>query len=216
MLYWNTVDSLLKEILLKLMQQTELEDFRLVGGTAMSLYLGHRMSVDIDLFTDADYGSVNFDKIEEMLVREFDYIRGDFGGNAGLGKSYLIGNSDTEFIKVDIYYSTDPFFQNANENDGIRMASLEDIIAMKVDIIQRGGRKKDFWDLHEVLSSYSINKMIDLHQQRFEWTHDKELIRKNFINFEEAENDLVPICLKNKEWIFIKEDFEDAVNRTIS
>jgi predicted nucleotidyltransferase component of viral defense system len=216
MLYWNTVDSLLKEILLKLMQQTELEDFRLVGGTAMSLYLGHRMSVDIDLFTDADYGSVNFDKIEEMLVREFDYIRGDFGGNAGLGKSYLIGNSDTEVIKVDIYYSTDPFFQNANENDGIRMASLEDIIAMKVDIIQRGGRKKDFWDLHEVLSSYSINKMIDLHQQRFEWTHDKELIRKNFINFEEAENDLVPICLKNKEWIFIKEDFEDAVNRTIS
>jgi predicted nucleotidyltransferase component of viral defense system len=216
MLYWNTLDSLLKEILLKLMQQTELEDFRLVGGTAMSLYLGHRMSVDIDLFTDADYGSVNFDKIEEMLVREFDYIRGDFGGNAGLGKSYLIGNSDTEVIKVDIYYSTDPFFQNANENDGIRMASLEDIIAMKVDIIQRGGRKKDFWDLHEVLSSYSINKMIDLHQQRFEWTHDKELIRKNFINFEEAENDLVPICLKNKEWIFIKEDFEDAVNRTIS
>jgi predicted nucleotidyltransferase component of viral defense system len=216
MLYWNTVDSLLKEILLKLMQQTELEDFRLVGGTAMSLYLGHRMSVDIDLFTDADYGSVNFDKIEEMLVREFDYIRGDFGGNAGLGKSYLIGNSDTEVIKVDIYYSTDPFFQNANENDGIRMASLEDIIAMKVDIIQRGGRKKDFWDLHEVLSSYSINKMIDLHQQRFEWTHDKELIRKNFINFQEAENDLVPICLKNKEWIFIKEDFEDAVNRTIS
>jgi predicted nucleotidyltransferase component of viral defense system len=216
MLYWNTVDSLLKEILLKLMQQTELEDFRLVGGTAMSLYLGHRMSVDIDLFTDADYGSVNFDKIEEMLVREFDYIRGDFGGNAGLGKSYLIGNSDTEVIKVDIYYSMDPFFQNANENDGIRMASFEDIIAMKVDIIQRGGRKKDFWDLHEVLSSYSINKMIDLHQQRFEWTHDKELIRKNFINFEEAENDLVPICLKNKEWIFIKEDFEDAVNRTIS
>jgi predicted nucleotidyltransferase component of viral defense system len=216
MLYWNTVDSLLKEILLKLMQQTELEDFRLVGGTAMSLYLGHRMSVDIDLFTDADYGSVNFDKIEEMLVREFDYIRGDFGGNAGLGKSYLIGNSDTEVIKVDIYYSMDPFFQNANENDGIRMASFEDIIAMKVDIIQRGGRKKDFCDLHEVLSSYSINKMIDLHQQRFEWTHDKELIRKNFINFQEAENDLVPICLKNKEWIFIKEDFEDAVNRTIS
>ena len=53
MLYWNTVSALLKDSLLLLMQAEELNEFRLVGGTALSLQLGHRMSVDIDLFTDA-------------------------------------------------------------------------------------------------------------------------------------------------------------------
>ncbi|WP_344849038.1 nucleotidyl transferase AbiEii/AbiGii toxin family protein [Pedobacter jeongneungensis] len=49
-MYWNTVNQLLKNTLLELMQAPELAAFRLVGGTALSLYLGHRLSVDIDLF----------------------------------------------------------------------------------------------------------------------------------------------------------------------
>ncbi|WP_017258800.1 nucleotidyl transferase AbiEii/AbiGii toxin family protein [Pedobacter arcticus] len=211
MLYWNTVEILLKETLLALMQAEELSEFRLVGGTAMSLYLGHRMSVDIDLFTDAKYGSINFEEIDKFLQRSFAYVKGDFGGNPGLGKSYLVGKSRDEVVKLDLYYSMDPFFQNPVEEEGVRMASLEEIIAMKVDIIQRGGRKKDFWDLHEMLPRYNISQMLDLHKQRFEWTHDEKLIRENFTNFGEAEDDLTPICLRGKEWAFIKEDFEDAL-----
>jgi len=63
MLYWNTVNELLKNSLLTLMKAKELLDFRLVGGTALSLHLGHRMSVDIDLFTDATYKSIDFELI---------------------------------------------------------------------------------------------------------------------------------------------------------
>lgn len=214
MLYWDTVGTLLKEALLTLMQGEELNEFRLVGGTAMSLHLGHRISVDIDLFTDASYGSINFDEIDKMLQRSFAYVAGDFGGNPGIGKSYLVGKSSEEAVKLDLYHSMDPFFQNAVEKKGIRMASLEEIIAMKVDVIQRGGRKKDFWDLHEVLPRYGINEMIDLHRQRYEWTHDEKLIRENFTNFKEADDDLTPICLRSKEWVFIKEDFEDALGKS--
>jgi predicted nucleotidyltransferase component of viral defense system len=146
-----------------------------------------------------------------MLQTRFDYVIGDFGGNPGMGKSYLVGKSRDEVVKLDLYYSMDPFFQSAVEDEGIRMASLEEIIAMKVDIVQRGGRKKDFWDLHEVLPLYDINKMLDLHRQRFEWTHEEKTIIENFTNFKEAEDDLTPICLRSKEWVFIKEDFEDAL-----
>ncbi|WP_442795866.1 nucleotidyl transferase AbiEii/AbiGii toxin family protein [Pelobium manganitolerans] len=211
MLYWNTVETLLKEALLMLMNTEELKEFRLVGGTAMSLHLGHRMSIDIDLFTDAAYGSINFEDIDKMLRKSFAHVGGDFGGNPGLGRSYLVGKSSEEVVKLDLYYSMDPFFQNAVDEEGIRMASLEEIIAMKVDIIRKGGRKKDFWDLHEVLPRYDINQMLALHQQRFEWTHDEKMIRENFTNFSEAEADLTPICLRGKEWVFIKEDFEDAI-----
>jgi hypothetical protein len=173
-----------------------------------------RLSCNIELFTDASYGSIKFDEIDKMLQKSFAYVAGDFGGNPGLGKSYLVGNSREEVVKLDLYYSIDPFFESAVEEEGVRMASLEEIIAMKVDIIQRGGRKKDFWDLHEVLPRYDINKMLTLHPQRFEWTHDEKTIRENFTNFKEAEDDLTPICLSSKEWTFIKEDFEDALGES--
>lgn len=211
MLYWSTVTDALKETLIKLMQAQELQDFRLVGGTALSLYWGHRMSVDIDLFTDAPYGSIDFDTIEQFLRNNFQYVQGNFGGNAGMGKSYLVGLDEESAIKLDVYYSMDPFIQPIKELEGIRLAAVEEIIAMKIDVIQRGGRKKDFWDLHEALNQYSVNEMIVLHKQRFEWTHDEVLIRKNFTDFKIADNDFDPICLKEKEWVFIKEDIEEAV-----
>lgn len=211
MLYWNTVAEELKSALIKLMQAEELKDFRLVGGTALSLHLGHRMSVDIDLFTDAPYGTINFNAIEDFLKREFYFARGDFGESPGMGKSYLVGSEHDSLVKVDIYYAMDPFFQAAVQIDDMRSATVEEIIAMKVDIVQRGGRKKDFWDLHELLNKYTIADMLTLHKQRFEWTHDRNLIIKNFSDFKLADDDFDPICLKGKEWVFIKEDFAEAV-----
>ena len=211
MLYWNTVDNLLKECLLTLMQAEELKNFRLAGGTALSLHLGHRMSVDIDLFTDAPYRSIDFDAIESFIKRTFGYVQGEFGGIPGLGKSYLIGTAPDNAIKLDVYYSMEPFFQGVLEKDGVRLATVEEIIAMKVDIVQRGGRKKDFWDLHEALETYSINDMIALHRKRYEWTHDEPLLHNNFTDFSEADDDLNPICMKGKQWAFIKDDIEEAV-----
>lgn len=62
-LYWNRVKPLLKDILEDLMNEQLFEPFILVGGTSLSLQLGHRMSVDIDLFTDVEYGSIDFKSI---------------------------------------------------------------------------------------------------------------------------------------------------------
>ncbi|MGN6646548.1 MAG: nucleotidyl transferase AbiEii/AbiGii toxin family protein [Cytophaga sp.] len=213
MLYWNTVNNLLKDSLLTLMQADVLKDFRLVGGTALSLHLGHRLSVDIDLFTDADYGSVDFKIIEDFLINTFPYVQGDFNKTPGMGKSYLIGTDPTHVVKLDVYYSMDPFFQNVIEVDAIRLATVEEIIAMKIDVIQREGRKKDFWDLHEVLTHYTIKDMIHLHKQRFLYTHDHSLIQQNMINFRKADTDFDPVCLKGKYWEFIKEDIEAAAAR---
>ena len=87
---------------------------------------------------------------------------------------------------------------------------------MKIDVIQRGGRKKDFWDLHNLLDSYSINQMIELHEQRYLYTHDRNLIIQNFISFEQADDDFDPICYKGKYWEFIKEDFEEIIKNNFS
>lgn len=211
MLYWNTVTDLLRQTLLTLMQAPIFADFRLVGGTALSLYLGHRMSVDIDLFTDGDHGSIDFEAVDQYLLAAFPFVQGDIGGLPGFGRSYLIGNSLEDHIKLDVYYSQEKFIWAMIEYDGVRLASVEDIIAMKVDVISRGGRKKDFWDLHELIGKHDVSQMLALHRERHPYVHNETQIIANLENFERADEDFDPICLRGKYWEFIKDDIIEAV-----
>lgn len=210
MLYYSTVNDLLKSSLIKIMQSDVFSDFRLVGGTALSLQIGHRASIDIDLFSDSEYGSLDFNSIENYLKENFKYV--DFLNTIpAIGTSYFIGENKENSVKLDVYY-TDTYIQPPIEVDGIRMATIEEIIAMKIDVVQRGGRKKDFWDLHDLLSSYTISEMLDLHKRRYPYSHDKALIIQNFTSFHQADEDFNPICFKGKYWEFIKEDFEEIIS----
>ena len=210
MLYYKTVNNLLKEVLLQLMAAKEFENFRLVGGTSLSLQIGHRESIDIDLFSDLEYGKIDFVAIENYLEINFKYIDHLSNIIPGMGKSYLIGEDKDNALKLDIFY-TDKFIQPIYLEDTIRMATIEEIIAMKLDVVQRVGRKKDFWDLHELFEKYSLTQMLDLHEQRYPYTHDRDLIIQNFTDFSIADDEFNPICFKGKYWEFIKEDIEEII-----
>jgi hypothetical protein len=211
-LYYTTVNPLLLNVLKTAMAAKELEKFRLVGGTALSLYRGHRKSVDIDLFTDASYGSINFEAIDVFLRATYPYIDSGNYGIIGMGKSYYVGNNENECIKLDLFY-TDEFIQKTEVINSIRLASVEEIIAMKIDVILRGGRKKDFWDIHELKNDYTMQQMLALHKRRHPYTHDSEMIRNNFMNFKSADEDFDPICLRAKHWEIIKLDMIDFANK---
>lgn len=107
-LHLNTVSDLLWHTLIQLMSIQEFDSFRLVGGTSLSLQLGHRESVDIDLFTDAQYGSIDFDNLEGILNNTFPYVDSSSVNMVGMGRSYFIGNNENELVKLDLFY-TDPF-----------------------------------------------------------------------------------------------------------
>jgi hypothetical protein len=209
-LHYHTIKPQLKSALDWLMAEDIFNPFRLVGGTALSLQLGHRESVDIDMFSDLGYGDIDFEEIGTHLKNNFDYVDSLDTAIVGMGKSYFIGDSANDCIKLDLYY-TDPFIRPYIEKDNIRLANLDDIVAMKVDIVSRGARKKDFWDLHELLNIYTIEKMLELHKERYEYSHNREEIIANFINFENADNDFEPICLLGKFWEIIKLDFVDLI-----
>lgn len=210
-LHWNTVKPLLKNTLTTLMQSDIFQPFRLVGGTSLSLQLGHRMSDDIDLFTHELYDSIDFDAIDNFLRRVFPFVSDLQKGPVGMGVSYLVGNSQDDTVKLDIFY-TSPFIQPALQIDSYRFATVEEIIAMKIDIVQRKARKKDFWDLHELLAMYTPINMIALHAKRYPYHHDEALIRANFIDFSRADEDFNPICLRGKYWELIKLDIIQALD----
>ena len=149
--------------------------------------------------------------MELFLSSEFPYYEcNDKISVVGFGRGYYIGYSSDEYIKLDLMY-TDPFIGEIEVVDGIRMASVDDIIAMKVDVISRGGRKKDFWDLHFLSDYCTINTMLELHSKRYYWIHNEQEIRAKFLDFSIADDDLNPKCLLGKDWDIIKLDFVDLL-----
>lgn len=213
-LQYQTIQPVLKSTLNWLMYEEIFKPFRLVGGTALSLQLGHRESVDIDMLSDYAYGKIDFEAIDNHLKDNFEYVDSLDALIVGMGKSYFIGNSAKDCIKLDLYY-TDSFIWPYIEIDNIRLASTEEIAAMKVDVVSRIARKKDFWDLHELLDLYSIEQMLQLHEERYPYTHKRNEIIANFTNFEKADNDFEPICLKGKFWEIIKLDILEAIDNLI-
>lgn len=206
MLHYETVKPYLKTILDILMSEKLFRPFRLVGGTNLSLRYGHRISEDIDLFTDASYGSLDFQNLESFLRSQFPYYECTATTSIiGNGRSYYIGLSTNEYIKLDLMY-TDSFIDQAESIDNIRMASVNDIVAMKMNVISRGGRKKDFWDLHFLLGEFSLPEMFSLHAQRHPWEHDPIELLRLFTDFSIADEFPDPICLLDKNWDDIKLD----------
>lgn len=212
-LHYDTVTPLLKNSLEKLMSEASFAPFRLVGGTNLSLRYGHRLSDDIDLFTDAEYRSLDFKVFERFLKSTFPYYQSsDQTSIVGFGRSYYVGDSDENYIKVDLMYA-DPFVRPIEVVDGVRMASVDDIVAMKMNVISRGGRKKDFWDIHYLLDLYTLPKMLELHKERHPWEHDDAQLLKMMTDFTVADEMTDPKCLLGKDWDFIKMDIIDAVSK---
>lgn len=72
-LSFNTVTPAFRNALEKIMSNPAFKQFYLAGGTALSLQRGHRQSVDIDLFTDTEYGTINTCEISDALSKMFRY-----------------------------------------------------------------------------------------------------------------------------------------------
>ncbi len=208
--YRETVSDLLWEQLILLMDMKELESFRLVGGTSLSLLLGHRMSVDIDMFTDVEYEGIDFPLIYRKLKKEFPYISREKWVNKTMGNSCFVGKDVEQIVKLDMFY-TDPFVYPILSYERVRISSLEEIAAMKLEVISRGGRKKDFWDIHALLEQFTLEELLGFYKKRYPYSSTNNEVVLQLTNFEKADHEMDPLCLKGKHWELIKLDFEELV-----
>ena len=158
MLYTNTLEKSTLTLLTRLMHDAELASFFLVGGTALALQLGHRKSIDLDLFSQSPFDAAGLrDVLQkrycfEPTVRAKNTLKGVINGVAIDCITYA-------------YPLVQPFIQT---HDGIRIASMEDIAAMKLSaIVDAGTRPKDFVDI-AVLSHYlPLTHMIRTYEQKY-------------------------------------------------
>lgn len=158
MLYKETVSPILLEVLKRLQAFPEMKDFVLVGGTALSLQIGHRKSVDIDLFTNGDFPAEmlpDFLKENEFSFYQQSRFKGGLFGHIG-------------DIKVDFIRHGYPWLKPWLEEEGIRLASLEDIAAMKLNAITgSGSRLKDYVDICFLSAYLTLNEMLSCYQKKY-------------------------------------------------
>ena len=95
--------------------------------------------------------------------------------------------------------------------EGIRMFSVEDIIAMKVLAILGRGKKKDFWDIAELLQHYSIADFIHFHKEKYSNQNLLITVPQAVTYFADAEESEDPISLKKQTWESVKEIIQQKV-----
>ncbi|MBO6117146.1 MAG: nucleotidyl transferase AbiEii/AbiGii toxin family protein [Bacteroidales bacterium] len=178
MLYLSTVSHPTLELIKQLMSEELLNDFILVGGTSLALQIGHRKSVDIDLFAEKSFDTqiLKRDLQEKYsFVPEFeaqDTIKG------------TISN-----VQIDCLTHYYPWIRKFKIEEGIRFASIEDIIAMKLNAISSNGtRIKDFVDIAYLSDRFSLNMMLSFYEEKYHSSTLMPLKGLTFfdeINFEE-------------------------------
>src|SRR6266487_4229504 len=158
MLHKETVEPHTFQIIADLQKKDYLSDFYLVGGTALSLQLGHRISDDIDLFTPVAF---NENELLLLLQRDFDFIAEKKFNHTLLG---YIRNIKTDFVAHQ-YKILHPVI---TEHE-ISMLSLYDIAAMKFNAITFSGtRLKDFADIYFLLEKISLKEMLNAFVEKYE------------------------------------------------
>jgi predicted nucleotidyltransferase component of viral defense system len=181
-----------------------LQPFSLVGGTALSLRYGHRTSVDLDLFY---HGNFDPDLIVKVLKKEFAKGYSAESKTARWGIFCYLND-----VKVDFVHYPHPLISDIEVNNTIRMYDDPDIIAMKLNAILGRGKKKDFWDLCELLHHYSLKDMIRFHETKFPEQNLLITIPQAITYFDDAEESEDPISLKGQTWESVKKFIQKKVS----
>jgi len=203
MLFKETVKQGTLDLISRLMQDQLLHSFYLVGGTALSLKIGHRESIDIDLFNSGDFDG-------DHLAGHMKEV---YGADVRRHKiNYVSGSIDN--VDFDFISHKYPSIKPLETIEGIRMMSLQDIAAMKVNaIVNSGERVKDFIDIHYLLKRMEISDILDHYCSKYPNVDVNTAISS--LSYHQDVDLNVPVVLKDKtlKWQDVSRSINHAVHK---
>ena len=199
MLHLETISPDTLTLLKKIQSLDEFNNTRLVGGTALALQLGHRKSIDLDFFG-------NF----ETSLEELTTILSEFSTVAPVSSSRMTRFLVVDGVKVDIVSYPYGWIDNPVSAEGVVLAGIKDIAAMKLSAITNRGTKKDFIDYYFLLKRYSLKELIELYRQKYS---DAQLFTsiKSLSYFDDAESDPMPDMIVPVDWDEVKSTIRNEV-----
>lgn len=157
MLHTETVTGATLELLKSLGNESGMSGFNLAGDTSLALYLGHRISADLIFLTSEPFDAT---KLEIFLIDKYNFHTDSMAKNTLKG---TIGD-----IKIDCITYSYGYLERPYTESGIRLYSVEDIIAMKLSAIaDDGSRLKDFIDIAFLSTRFPFNSMLRLYERKF-------------------------------------------------
>lgn len=200
MLQISAVEENTFSLLGRLMQEPLLAGTRLVGGTALALQIGHRKSTDLDFFS---FEVPDIESIVSLFSEKYGYTAQFINAKSTIG--YIEG------IKIDVIYHPFMWLEDAYVEDGIRLASLADIAAMKMHAIANSGqRPKDFVDIAYLSKKFSYNRIKELALKKYPM-YDPIMFDKAIIYF----GDILSDAIENIKMIGTNMDWEKIESRII-
>ncbi len=187
----------LEQTLRELQHQSLLARFYLAGGTGLALQLGHRRSLDLDLFNPELFD-------QEVLLQSVQRISG-FSLEAKSPHSLhcVIGG-----VKVSFLGYAYPLLFPLKRFRDVQLADARDIACMKLSAIAGRGTKRDFVDLYSAAKEFGLRELLGLFHQKYAQVRFNSVhILKSLTYFSDAEKDPMPDMLAPLPWDEIREFF---------
>lgn len=201
----ETLASETRRVLAKISEQNFIQDFYLVGGTALALYFGHRESIDLDFFSAQDF-SLEKLKREISAIGQYRLTNEEIGTLDG-----MLDDVKLTFIRYEY-----PLLFPLVDFEGIKLADERDIACMKIDAVSSRGSKKDFIDLYFLLEKYSLSELLSFFEQKYSHIEYNTLhLLKSLAYFDDAEADVMPKMLKDGSWDVVKEKILEETRKLI-
>jgi hypothetical protein len=157
MFFKDTIRQDILELLVTLQSRAELQDFHLAGGTSLAMQLGHRKSIDLDLFTQNDFNS---NTLLEFLEEHYGFKMYFSSANTLKGQ--------INDVNVDFITHKYPFVDQLICSENIRLFSIPDIAAMKLNAIAGNGtRSKDFIDMYFILKRFEVKDILFFYKKKY-------------------------------------------------
>ncbi|MEO8087094.1 MAG: nucleotidyl transferase AbiEii/AbiGii toxin family protein [Bacteroidota bacterium] len=200
MLQYRAVHQATLELLRELSSLDEIKDFSLVGGTSLALHLGHRISVDLDFFSERPFDETKLLAKLRSLLSPVNILT-----QSENSLNLFIREIRTGFLSLQ-YKKCKPI----KKVDGISIFAIEDIAAMKLSAIASRGTKKDFYDIYFILQEFSLPEIFSFMNQKYPDLNQLQVLM-SLTYFDDAEYSLEPVILKPVDWHAVKEFLAEVV-----
>ncbi|MDP2638792.1 MAG: nucleotidyl transferase AbiEii/AbiGii toxin family protein [Candidatus Azambacteria bacterium] len=185
-----------------------LKHYYWTGGTVLAeIYLHHRKSEDIDLFSENE---VNVEAVSNFVGAIAKKLgANDITSQRFLGLYSFTFHLSKTSLKVDFNYYPFPRINLGQKWQHLAIDSLEDIAVNKVHTIFMKPRSRDFVDLYFILKDknmFSLDRLINLAKAKFDWHIEPVQLGENFakvIMVKDLPNMLVPLNQKAMEKFFL-------------
>ena len=174
------------------------------GGTAVALHLGHRRSLDLDWFSERRLPDIM------VLVSDLEATGIDISvGSVERGTLHC----RVKDVPVTVLEYPYPLLRNTTTSVGLgcRLASLEDLAAMKISAIAQRGSVKDFLDVYAMIrSGLDLPSMLGLYREKYS-IEDISHVLYGLSYFDDADREELPFMLWDVEWESVRATIRTSV-----